>query len=155
MDALASYISFIDQAGVPVGQNFQNFHMEATRSYEGRSYMWAGFGYSGAVVDIDAANVEATLVFYVTDLMLALAEQAMSQYWLVNVKTVWLDPQTLNETSDRVEEFYAVAGYQHNLTEMTMRLASPLDAQAAELPARVLSQRIVGRLPPTGALQLI
>lgn len=155
MDALASYIQFLDEGGNPTGNNFQNFFAEETRSYEGGSYLWAGFGYSGAAVDINAANMSAQLIFYLSSVMLGFAETAARENWLVRIYTVWLDPDTLVETSDRVEEIFAVTAWSHDLTQLTMELSSPLDAQAAELPARVLSEKIVGRLPPTGSVSFI
>ena len=155
MDALSTYISFIDRAGARVGYEFQNFHAEQARTYEGLDYLWAAFGYTGAAVDIQAANVDASLVFTVTDLMLAFAQQAADNEWLVRVWTVWLDPETLDETSDRLEEVYAITSWSHNRTELTLRLASPLDAQAAEIPSRVLSRKLVGSLPPSGTIAFV
>jgi hypothetical protein len=155
MDAIATYIDFLDSDGARLGYAFQNFFSESSRSVDLVSYLWAGFGYSGAAVDINAANVEASLVFAVSDLMLGYAEQAIQNDWLVNVKTIWLDPVTLAETSDLLDETYAITSYKHNLSELVMTLGSPLDAQTAELPARVLSRKLVGNLPPTGAISLI
>ena len=44
------------------GQCFQNFHASESRLWRGISYMYAGFGYSGSTVDLQAGNVEAQLV---------------------------------------------------------------------------------------------
>jgi hypothetical protein len=154
-DALASYISFEDREGTALGFDFQNFHVQQTRSYEGRSYLFAGFGYTGSTVDIAAANIDANLIFLVTDLMISLVEQAAAEEWLCRVKTVWLDPGSFAETSDRLEEVFSVVSWACNQEELVLRLASPLDAQAAELPARVLSRRLVGNLPPSGAISFV
>lgn len=153
--ALSTYISFLDRDGVSQDLRFQNFFPDQARDYEGQIFQPAGFGYTGAAVDIQAANVEASLVFLVTDLLLDFVDNTAMQQWLVSVWTVWLDPETLEETSDRLEEVYAISSYSHNQRELVMTLSSPLDAQTAELPARVLSRAIVGNLPPTGAVPFI
>lgn len=155
MDALATFVSFQSQEGVPVGLDIQNFYAEQVRTYEGRQFMWAGFGYTGAAVSLAAANVEATLVFMVTDLMLSYAQLAHQQRWLARVWTVWLDPDTLDETSDQLEEVYSVSSWTQDLSNLAMTLSSPLDAQDAEIPARVLTRTMVGDLPPSGSVLFI
>jgi hypothetical protein len=155
MDALASYVQFLEEDGTPTGNNFQNFFAEQTRSYNGATFLWAGFGYSGAAVDINAANTQASLVFYLSPVILGFADTAARENWLVRVFTVWLDPVSLNETSDRLAEIFTLTSWQHDLVQLRMQLGSPLDAQAAEIPARVLSEGIVGRLPPTGSVSFV
>ena len=154
-NALASYVSFMDSDGVDVGVNFQNFFNNETRNYEGRAYSASGFGYSGAIFDLQAANTEGVLVFPVTEMSQSWIRQAADERWLVRIKTVWLDPETLNETGDRIEEVYAVVAWRNNLTELQVSLSSVLNAQDAELPSRVLSQRIVGSLPPKGSIDFV
>ena len=154
-DALASYISFMKADGVDVGVNFQNFFNQQTRSYEGRSYAASGFGYSGATFDLQGANTEGVLVFPVTEMSQSFIREAADERWLVRVKTVWLDPETLDETSERIEEIYEVVAWKNNLTELQVSLSSVLNAQDAEIPSRVLSQRIVGSLPPKGSIDFI
>ena len=154
MDAFASYITFLTFEGSDTGVRFQNFHQD-TRSYEGRSYPFSGFGYSGATYDLQGANVEGVLLFPSNEMSQSFIAQAAEDRWLVEVKTVWLNPDTYAETSNRLTEVYAVVSWSNNLTELECRLSSPLNAQDAELPARVLSQRIVGSLPPKGSISLV
>ena len=155
MDALASYISFMTFDGSDTGVNFQNFFPDQSRSYEGRSYAASGFGYSGATFNLQGANVEGVLVFPVTEMSQSFIRQAADERWLVRVKTVWLDPDTLAETGNRIEEIYAVVAWKNNSTELQVSLSSVLNAQDAEVPARVLSRRIVGSLPPKGAIDFV
>lgn len=154
-DALASYVSFMDFNGADTGVNFQNFFADQTRSYEGRSYAASGFGYSGATFDLQGANTEAVLVFPVTEMSQSFIAQAADERWLVRVKTVWLDPETLVETSNRIEEIYAVTAWKNTLTELQVSLSSVLNAQDTEIPSRVLSRRIVGSLPPKGSIDFV
>lgn len=155
MDALASYIVFQDQAGVDVGFNMQNYHAEQSRVYIGRTFMWGGFGYTGSSVDLNASNTESQLVFAINPLVLSTVKQAVDSEWIVQVNTVWLDPDTLDETADRLTEIYTAVGYQTDTVNVTLRLGSPLDAQSAEIPSRVLTRKIAGQLPATGQLSFI
>ena len=155
MDALGTYVAFTDKAGVDRGINVQNFHAAQTRTVLGRDFLYGAFGYTGAVVDIDAANLEASLVFGTAELWLNVAQQATDEEWLARIWTIWLDPDTLAETSDMLSEVYAVTSWVSNLSEVILTLSSPLDAQRAELPARVLSRKIVGDLPPSGNVEFL
>ena len=155
MDALAGFIVFQTKAGVDVGINLQNFYAEESRTYLGRTFAWAGFGYSGASVDLNATNTEAQLGFAITPLTITTAKQAAEQEWLVEVNTVWINPDTMQETTDRLTEIYTVTSYRSDTRTLTMNLSSPLDAQSAEIPSRVLTARMVGQLPATGQVSLI
>lgn len=158
MDAFASYIDFLDSSGTRLGYAFHNFPRapgSQIRTVDGIEFLWAEFGYTGAAVDINGANLESALLFAVSDLMLGYAQQADDNNWLVRVRSIWLDPVTLEETSDELDETYQITSYQHDLNELIMTLGSPLDAQSAEIPARVLSRSIVGELPTTGQLSLV
>lgn len=154
-DALASYVSFMDFDGNDTGVNFQNFFANQTRSYEGRSYAASGFGYSGATFDLQGANVEAVLVFPATEMSQSFIAQAANERWLARVKTVWLNPETLAETGNRIEEIFAVTAWKNTLTEVQVSLSSVLNAQDTEIPSRVLSRRIVGNLPPKGSIDFV
>jgi hypothetical protein len=155
MDALGTYVVFTNKAGVDRGINVQNFHAEQMRNHLGRDFLYAAFGYSGATVDIQAANLEASLVFACDALWMNVAQQATDEGWLARIWTIWLDPDTFAETSNALSEVYAVTSYVNNLSEVVLNLSSPLDAQRAELPSRVLSRQIVGDLPPTGTIEFL
>ena len=154
MDALSIFVHFTTRDGRDTGVALQNFFAEATKRYEGRDYAWSGFGYSGSSVNLEAASVEATLVFLVNELALQTLRTATTDEWLAYVDTVWLDPDTLATTSDRLREVYTCIGMANDHRELVLRLGSPLDAQSAELPARVLSRKLVGNLPATGSVPL-
>ena len=154
-DKLAAYINFITFAGVDTNYSFQNYHNDSVRVYNSRNYLHAGFGYTGATLDIGAANLEAELVFVASEVMYNIAQLAYDNEWLVQIATVWLDPITEAETNNVLNEVYAVTSWATNNIELSLSLSSPLDAQRAELPARVLSREIAGDLPPTGTIEFI
>ena len=112
-------------------------------------------GFSGAAVDINGANTQAQLVFAVNKLILDIATTGADNYWVVRVTTVWLNPDNFDETSTRLEEIYAVTGFEHDNTRMSMRLGSPLDAIDQNVPRRVLTRNMVGALPATGNISFV
>jgi len=152
--AIGTYARLLNHDGNPLPYMFQNFHVGETRSYNGRDYMFAGFGFSGGTVDLQAGNIEASLVFAVNDLDLNLFNQAVSDRWLIEIRTVWLDPDTLDEGSTYGEEVYAITGLEHDSSRVSLRLGSPLDAVSQNAPRRLLTSDLVGALPSTGQINL-
>lgn len=152
--AIGTYIKLTDGEGAPTGYQFQNFHVGETRSYNGTGYMYAGFGFSGGTLDLEAGNVTASLVFSANALDLVVFRQAADERWLMQVRTVWLDPESLAESSTFSEEVYAITGFEHDTSRLSVRLGNPLDAVSANAPRRVLTQDLVGSLPSTGNINL-
>ena len=150
--AIGTYVKFLQRDGSePLTPfNLQNFHQGETRFYEQTNYIYGAFGFSGGAVDADAANIEASLVMQLNELNLNFATTAANNLYLAQIRTVWLDPETLEETTLRMEELYAVVGFDHNNSRLSMRLSNPLDAVAANVPRRKLSPALVGALPSTG-----
>ena len=150
--AIGTYVRFLDKdGGAPsTPYNVQNFHQGETRTYDGVDYLFGAFGFSGSTVDADAANVEATLVMQLNELNLNYATTAANNFYLAQVRTVWLDPDTLEETDLRLEELYMVVGFDHDNSRLSIRLGNALDAFSANVPRRRLTQEMVGALPSTG-----
>ena len=152
--AIGTYIKLLNHAGAPAGYGFQNFHHGETRTYNGESYVFAAFGFSGGTVDLQAANISASLVFAVNQLDLVVFQQAVQDRWLIQIRTVWLDPDTLEEGNTYGEEVYAITGLEHDSSRLSVRLGSPLDAVSQNAPRRLLTQDLVGSLPSTGNINL-
>ena len=152
--AIGTYIKVLDRTGVPVGYNFQNFHAGETRTYNSAAYLFAAFGFSGGTVDLQAGNISASLVFAVNNLDLVVFQQIVESRWLIQIRTVWLDPDTLEEASTYGEEVYAITGLDHDTSRLSVRLGSPLDAVSQNAPRRLLTQDLVGSLPSTGNINL-
>lgn len=153
--AIGTYISFQRRDGTFTGNDFQNFHRGQRRTYNGRDYMYGVFGFSGAAVDVNGANIQAQLVFGLNNLILGIAQTAANEFWVVRVNTVWLNPDNFNETAQRLEEVYAVVGFEHDNSRIGLRLGSPLDSVQSDFPRRVLTQANVGVLPTTGNVSFV
>ena len=152
--AIGTFIKLLTGSQDSTGYAFQNFHVGESRSFEGTSYMYAGFGFSGGTLDLEAGNVSASLVFAVNELDLVVFKQAADERWLTEIKTVWLNPETLDETGTYSEELYAITGFEHDTSRLSVRLGNPLDAVSQNAPRRVLTQDLVGSLPSTGNINL-
>jgi hypothetical protein len=144
------YVQLLTRDGAPTGYAFQQFHVGQVRTYQGVEYLHAGFQYSGASLDLGFPNAEAVLAFHANVLGLNIWKQAADDLWVAKVRTVWLDPVTGEETGISMEDTYAVTGYVHDLNQVTLTLGSPLDAIGGDWPRRVLTQAMVGALPPNG-----
>jgi hypothetical protein len=133
----------------------QNFFQGETRTYEGMQYNFASFGYSGNTTDLQAGNINASLVFSMNELVLNMATEAADNRWIVNVQTVWLDPETLLEQANYTTDVFMITGFEHDHQRLNMTLSSPLDAISGDAPRRRLTESLVGALPSTGQVQLI
>ena len=137
MLAIGTFVKLVTGSQLPTGYAFQNFHHGESRSFAGDTYMYAAFGFSGGTLDLEAGNVSASLVFAVNELDLVVFKEASDNRWLAEVNTVWLNPDTLEETS-----------------RLSVRLGNPLDAVSQNAPRRLLTQDLVGSLPSTGNINL-
>ena len=133
----------------------QNFFQGETRTYGGIQYNFASFGYSGNTTDLQAGNINASLVFSMNELVLNMATEAADNRWIVEVQTVWLDPETLLEQANYTTDVFMITGFEHDHQRLNMTLSSPLDAISGDAPRRRLTEALVGALPSTGQVQLI
>ena len=137
------------------GNYYQNFFQGETTGWDGNSYMFSGFGYSGSSVDLEGGNIEAQLIFAVNELSLNMAKNAADKRQIVTIKTVWLDPASLVPQSNYMQDVFMVTGFEHDSSRLGLRLSSPLDAISADVPRRRLTERLVGALPSTGQIELL
>ena len=154
MLAIGTYVKLLERDGTNAGQAYQNFHQGEVRSYAGDDYTFAGFGFSGGTVDLEGGNIEAALVFAMSELVLSVFHEAVDKRKLIQIRTVWLDPDTLEEGTTYGEEVYALTGFDHDSSRLSVRLGSPLDAVSENAPRRLLTQDLVGSLPSTGNINL-
>lgn len=152
--AIGTYIRLLNANGSDTGYRFQNFFKGDTRTYDSLTYTYSGFGFSGSTLDLEGGNISASLLVALNELSLAVYNQAVLDRWLIKLRTVWLDPDTLAEGETYSEELYAVTGLDHDSSRLSVRLGSPLDAVREHAPRRSLTQQLVGSLPTTGEISL-
>ena len=136
-------------------QRYQNFFAKSTRTFGGKDYIYASFGYSGTTTDLQSGNVDAQLVFANNSFVLGLANDLADSRAVVKINTVWLNPDTLVELTTYTQDIFMVTGYESDTTRVAFRLSSPLDAITGDVPRRRLSSKLVGSLPSSGDVELI
>lgn len=150
--AIGTYVRLLFRDGTPTGNAFQNFAQGRTITYAGTSYISAAFGFSGSSFDIRGSSISASLLFGLNQLDLNIFQTAAAGRWIAEVKTVWLDNDTLEPEFDYTADVYEVLGLSHNNVQLSVRLGSPLDAVQQNVPRLRLSQAMVGALPSTGTI---
>lgn len=148
--AIGTYVSIDDGRYA-----FQNFFSGEARSYGTESYVFASFGYSGSVIDLQAGNIEASLVFAFNELVLNMAVEAAADKYIAEIQTVFLDPVTFREEDAYMSDTFMITGFNHDSSRLSLTLASPLDAISGDAPRRKLSSYLVGSLPSTGDVALL
>lgn len=154
--AIGTYIQLYDINGTPrVGKAWQNFHQGQARTFDGTSYQFAGFAYSGGSVDLESASITATVVMGLNDLSISIFQEACDLKDLMEVKTVWLDPDNdlIESPSLYSQDLYTVVNFNHNNARITITLGSPIEAVGAQTHRR-LTTNLVGSLPPNGGLRI-
>lgn len=152
--AIGIYLRLKTSQGTDSSYRFQNFFQGESRTYNGSVYAYGAFGFSGGTLDLEAGNIQASLVFDLNAISLSVFEQAAREFWIAEIRTVWLDPVTFAEGSEHSQEVYAITGFSHDNSRLQVKLGSPLDAVSVNVPRRVLTTSLVGDLPSSGQINL-
>ena len=153
--AIGTYVHLTDKSGTLIpGNAWQNFYHGETRTKDGIDYLYAGFGFSGAALDIEAAAVTAQLVFSLNALDLGVFQTACDNSYVAQIDTVWLDPESLTETSTYYRETMSVLSFSHNSSRLTVTVGSPDNALDVGFPRLRLTAKMVGQLPSQGQIPL-
>ena len=150
--AFVNYVRFKTQADAYTGTPYQNFSINQTRTYSGTTYSFAPFAVSSGGGTRGGERSNAALVAGADALSVNLFAEAVQNRYLLEIKTVSLDPLTFADEALIATEIWRIASYEMDTTTVTMRLTSPLDAVKAQIPRRTLSTTLVGELPTSGAL---
>jgi len=150
--AFVNYVRFKTQADAYTGTPYQNFSVNQTRTYSGVTYSFAPFAVSSGGGARGGERSNAALVAGTDAISVNLFAEAVQNRYILEIKTVSLDPLTFADEALISTETWRIASYEMDLTTVTMRLTSPLDAVKAQMPRRTLSTALVGALPTSGAL---
>ena len=150
--AFVNYVRFKTQADAYIGTPYQNFSINEQRVYDGITYSFAPFAISsgGGARGGDRSN--ASLVAGTDAISVNLFAEAVQNRYMLEIKTVSLDPLTFADEALVASEIWRVASYDMDPTRVVLKLTSPLDAVKAQVPRRTLSTALVGALPTSGAL---
>lgn len=152
--AVGNFLRFIDTSNNQTTYRFQNFHINSAITYAGGSYLYAPFGFSGVTINRSGDNTDANLVFPNNSLSRAWALNAINNFWIAHVSVMLLD-STNQAAITNVHEYYGrIAQGKWDETSLELTVNSILDAVGADVPARRLTQRLVGAIPVTSAVNM-
>jgi len=150
--AFVNYVRFKTQADAYTGTPYQNFSINEQRVYDGITYSFAPFAVSSGGGARGGDRSSASLVAGTDALSVNLFAEAVQNRYMLEIKTVSLDPLTFVDEALVASEIWRVASYDMDTTRVVLKLTSPLDAVKAQVPRRTLSTALVGALPTSGAL---
>jgi hypothetical protein len=150
--AFVNYVRFKTQADAYTGTPYQNFSINEQRVYDGITYSFAPFAISSGGGARGGDRSSASLVAGTDALSVNLFAEAVQNRYMLEIKTVSLDPLTFADEALVASEIWRVASYDMDSTRVVLKLTSPLDAVKAQVPRRTLSTALVGALPTSGAL---
>jgi len=150
--AFVNYIRFKTQADGYTGTPYQNFSINESRTYSGVTYSFAPFAISSGGGARGGERSSASLVAGTDAISVNLFAEAVQNRYMLEIKTVSLDPLTFADEALVASEIWRVASYDMDTSRVVLKLTSPLDAVKAQVPRRTLSTALVGALPTSGAL---
>ena len=117
-------------------------------------YSFIPFGFSGLTTNRQGDNIDATLVFPNNELSRQWALEATQQRWIARVKVMTFDPA--DKTNETLLHNYIgqVSSSGWGETAINLKLNTLLDAVGGDIPARRLSQKLVGYIPTSSNIQL-
>lgn len=152
--AFVNYIRFRTLAGAWQAFNYQNFSVGQTRSYGGVTYAFAPFAMSGGAGSRGGDRASSNLVAGTDAISVNVVAQAVDENWLIEVKTVQIDPGSFADIALIRSELWRMASYELDHEKIAATLTPPLDAVQDQAPSRYLSTYLVGALPSSGTLVL-
>jgi hypothetical protein len=150
--AFVNYSRFLEADGTQTVYAYQNFTINQPRIYGGVTYQFAPFAYTLGAGSKGGDRSDSSLLAGLDPISVNLFAEAAESRWLLEVKTVSLDPETFADDALVRTELWRVAQYEMDTQRVVLRLSSPLDATKGDIPKRRLSTKLVGALPSTGSL---
>jgi hypothetical protein len=152
--AFVNYARFTQRNGAATSpvHAYQNFSVNQPRIYSGVTYQFVPFAVSTGAGSKGGDRSEATLGAGTNAITVNVFAEAVNSGWLLELKTVSLNPETFADTALIRTEIWRVARYEMDTEKILLKLTSPLDAVREQVPNRYLNTRLVGALPTSATL---
>lgn len=137
-----------------VQHRFQNFFIGETIAYNGGSFGFLPFGFSGVTVNRTGDNTEASLLLPNNNLSRAWATETIENRWLAQVQVMLLDPDDRTSFTQMHQYVAQIAGGKWDETSLQLTLSTVLDAVGSDVPSRTLTQKLIGAIPVTSNVRL-
>ena len=150
MEFAVGHFLDLNVAGGSAAYRWQNFWIKENVD----NYSFIPFGFSGLTTNRQGDNVDATLVFPNNELSRQYALQATQDKWVAKVQVMLFDPEDKTQRTLLSTYVGQVTASGWGETAINVRLNSLLDAVGADVPARRISQKLVGYIPTSSNIQL-
>ena len=118
------------------------------------NYSFIPFGFSGLTANRAGDNIDASLVFPNNELSRQWALLATQQKWVAQVQVMMFDPADKTDLTTLHTYIGQISSTTWDETTINIRLNSIIDAVGGDVPARRLTQQLVGNLPLSSNLRL-
>ena len=117
-------------------------------------HQYLSFIYQGAAKSRSGDNLQATLVLANNTVATNIANELVMAYATVTVENWLMNPNDYSTRLRRLtSEVWLVSSFSYDTQTIELILSSSLDAIGTQAPTRVLTRKLVGALPTTGAVR--
>jgi hypothetical protein len=150
--ALGNYLTFNFNGNALY--RFQNFHIAEPATFNGETYQFLPFIFSGVSISRTGDNIDASVAFPNNELSRAWAVAAIENKWTASVYVMVLNPDDRTMGTKMYEYHGQVAEGNWDETTLKIVLNTVLDAVGADVPMRRLTQKLVGAIPMSSNVRL-
>lgn len=133
---------------------FQNYWVNEDATYDGVTYGYMPFAFSGSAFTKSGDNQPATLAFPNNALSRAWAATAISERWVATVRIMLLNPDDSTAGTMVTQYSGQIISGAWDTTTLQLNMASVFDAVGADVPRKKLTQQLVGHLPLTSNVRV-
>lgn len=151
MPVLTTFITLLLPNGSIRG-HYQNSVKDRPVMLDGEPHNFLSFLYEGAMRDRQGDNIQAELILAQSPVTMNMVQWAVKERWLVRATSCAMHPETMEVANILSRETWAVTGPSYDPAQITVELASALDAFSAVAPSVKLTSAMVGSLPVTGRI---
>ena len=133
---------------------FQNFHIGQNAEYDGFTWSFLPFGFSGVSVNSTGDNTSASLVFPNNELSRAWGLEAVTERWLATVFVMNLDPDDRTTGTLMHQYIGQIASGSWEDATLNLEANTILDSVGSDVPLRRLTQNLIGNIPVSSNVRL-
>lgn len=152
--AVCNFIRLKVPGGEYTQHSYQNFFVNESKTYGSTSYKFLPFGITNGAGKKGGDRSSTSLVLSPNAITINVLAEATDLTYLLEVKTVEVEPLTMSVGALITSELWAVGRMEFDTEKAILQLSSPLDAVDAQVPRRYLSSVLVGGIPTTGRLSM-
>ena len=133
---------------------FQNYWVNQDVKWQGKTYGFLPFAFSGATTTKSGDNQPAAIALPQNALARGWAETAIKERWLARCYVMLINTTDSSTPTVLVNYIAQIVAGSWSDTSIEIRLASVLDAVGADVPRKKLTKQLVGNLPITASVRI-